>query len=103
MSKFFLEKRKLLGGRSSGIVDLHFRDFVGHQLQVMQHFYEQFNFPWTQQVEAAMRDFLEETPKGKHGENKPRLEDYGMNDALIDSYFPEYLEFLETMPRLSFD
>jgi len=69
------------GGRlgTAQVFDVHYTEFVGHEVDVIHRLYAHFGLPFTAQAEAAMRRFLAAHPKDKHGTHRYRLADAGLD------------------------
>ena len=94
----FLRDRKEMD-RDDQIVDFHFDDFVGNQMEVVDSLYARFGWTLAEQDRARMEEFLRKEEKDKHGAHEYTLEQFGISAADIRRHFADYLEFLEDLKQ----
>ncbi len=94
----FLRDRKEMY-RDDQIVDFHFDDFVGNQMEVVDSLYARFGWTLAEQGRARMEEFLRTEQKDKHGAHEYTLEQFGISAADIRRHFADYLEFLEDLKQ----
>ena len=74
--------RRSLEGRAGlpaeRFVDVAFRDLVADPMAVVRRIYAAAGFALRADAEAAMRAWLAANPRGKHGDHRYRLEDFGL-------------------------
>ena len=72
--------------------DVHFHDLVADPLGAIARAYARLGLPWTPEAEQAMRTHAGLHPRGKHGEHRYRLEDFGLESKGVHASFRSYLE-----------
>ena len=92
----FLEQRKNLN-KEDQIIDLKFEDFIGNQMAVVEQIYERFNWQLSDESKGNMQTFLKENPPGKHGVHNYTLEQFGLNEQIINKKFKNYIDFIEKL------
>jgi hypothetical protein len=78
--------------------DMHFSDFVSDQFGVVETIYETLGLPMSKQGEARMRAFVDENPKGKHGEHTYTPEEFGVDPNEVRREFQPYIERFGLQP-----
>jgi hypothetical protein len=78
--------------------DMHFSDFVSDQFGVVETIYETLGLPMSKQGEARMRAFVDENPKGKHGEHTYTPEEFGVDPNEVRREFRPYIERFGLQP-----
>jgi Mn-dependent DtxR family transcriptional regulator len=76
----------------SQVFDVHFRDFVGHEIETIRRLYEHFGLTLSAEAEARMRGFLAANPKDKHGAHRYVLADAGLDPATERRRYARYQE-----------
>lgn len=92
----FLSDRENLN-KEDQIIDLKFEDFVKDQLGTVKEIYKKFNWKLDEVSEERMKKFLIENPKDKHGVHNYLLEDFGLNENIINDKYSKYNRFLEQL------
>jgi hypothetical protein len=72
--------------------DIHFSDFVSDQFGVVEALYEKFDIRMSEEAANRMRAFVDENPKGKHGEHKYTPEEFGVDPGAVRREFQPYIE-----------
>lgn len=72
--------------------DVHMADFVEDPIGVIRGIYRRFDLTLTDEVEAAMRKWLDEHAQAKPGFHRYKAEDYGLTEDAIRREFTEYIE-----------
>ncbi|MFY9329521.1 MAG: sulfotransferase [Georgfuchsia sp.] len=75
----------------SAILDVSFSDILNDSLGVVKRIYEFVDAPLSQTTRDAVAGWEQANPRGKHGEHKYALEDYGLTSEDIERAFAEYL------------
>ena len=74
----------------NSIYDLHYtqlmRDPIGELLKVYEHFDE----PLSVETKTAMKNYIDDNPKGKHGQHSYSLADYGLTTEEIRGRYRDY-------------
>ena len=78
--------------------DMHFSTFVQDQLAVVENIYDAFDIPMTAEARTAMRGFIEDNPKGKHGAHRYTPEEFGVDPEAVRSEFRPYIERFDLAP-----
>ncbi len=88
--------RRLLAVRArvgeARFADVHFHDLVADPLGTLAGAYARLGLPWTPAAEGAFRAYAAANPRGKHGEHRYRLEDWGLDRADVHAAFRFYTE-----------
>jgi hypothetical protein len=72
------------------ITDVLFDDLVKDPIATVRNIYDRFGYQYSPEMEAGMKRWLAENPQGKHGAHKYDLEQFGLNNAMIDEIFRDY-------------
>lgn len=75
--------------------DMRFSDFVVDQFEVVKTIYEALEIPMTDEGAARMRGFIDDNPKGKHGEHRYTPEEYGVEPDVVREDFRRYIEHFD--------
>ncbi len=71
--------------------DLHYAAFLRDPMGQMRRLYEWDGVPFSAEIEAGMRAWLDANPQHKLGKAKYTLEEYGLSVAELEPVFREYL------------
>ena len=78
---------------SNSIHHVQYRDLTADPIETVRAIYSRFEEPFTPEAEAAMKAFLAENPKGKHGKHEYSLADYGLTPEGIHDRFGKYIDW----------
>ena len=78
---------------SNTIHHVQYRDLTADPIETVRAIYSRFEEPFTPAAEAAMKAFLAESPKGKHGKHEYSLADYGLTREAIHDRFGKYIDW----------
>lgn len=88
--------RRLLAVRGrvgeARFADVHFHELLADPVAAIARAYERLGLPWTAEAEAALRSYAAAHPRGRHGEHRYRLEDWGLDRAGVRETFRFYTE-----------
>ncbi|MGH7821584.1 MAG: sulfotransferase family protein [Candidatus Binatia bacterium] len=70
--------------------DLHFREIEEQPLEAIARAYAKLGIRFTDAARARMSGWAGENPKGKHGEHRYRLEEFGLEAATVRERFAFY-------------
>jgi hypothetical protein len=73
--------------------DVHYHELVRDPMAVIRRIYEHFDIPLTEDAAAAMRRFLGENPKDKHGAHRYSLSTFGLEADDLVRRFKAYREY----------
>jgi len=76
--------------KADQFIDIQFEEVVADPVAVLGRAYEQFDIPWSSDIEGRMRSFLANNPRGKHGSHSYEAEDFGMTLGQIRERFESY-------------
>jgi hypothetical protein len=76
--------------KAQQFMDIHFEDVIADPVAALRGAYERFEMPWTPEIEARMRAFLADNPRGKHGTHRYELDDFGLKLGEIRERFARY-------------
>jgi hypothetical protein len=79
--------------------DMRFTNFVGDQFSEVEKIYEAFDLPMSSAGAAAMKSFIADNPKGKHGIHRYAPEEFGVVPAAIREAFRTYIDRFELAPE----
>lgn len=74
------------------IYDLHYAELMRDPIGQLKKVYEHFGEPFTPEAEAAMSNYMQQNPQGKHGRHTYSLEDYGLTRGQVRDHFRDYCE-----------
>jgi hypothetical protein len=88
--------RRLLAVRArlgeERFADVHFHELNADPLGTIAGAYARLGLPWTPAAENAIRAYAAAHPRGRHGEHRYRLEDWGLDRAGVHAGFRFYTE-----------
>jgi len=73
--------------------DVHYHEMLRDPLTVVRRIYAHFDIPLTEAASAAMRRFLAENPKDKHGAHRYSLSAFGLDPDDLGRRFKAYREY----------
>ncbi len=86
-----VETRKLLPESSS--MDSTFHEFMADDMAMVEKIYAKAGLELTKQARAEMQQFIDEHPRGKHGQVQYNLkEDFGIDPAVLRERFRFYFD-----------
>jgi Sulfotransferase family len=72
--------------------DVHFHELVADPLAAIAAAYARLGLPWTASAEQAIGAYAAANPRGRHGEHRYRLEDWGLDRARVHETFRFYTD-----------
>ena len=88
--------RRLLAIRArigeSRFADVHFHELAEDPVAVLERVYARIDVPWTRRFEQRVRAYVAANPRGRHGEHRYRLGDWGLDRAAVHDAFRFYTE-----------
>ncbi len=79
-------------GMDDHLVDVAFADLVKDPMQIVRRIYDRFSLQLDANTVTRMQQFLEENKRHTHGVHKYTLEQFGLNEAMIEERFGHYIE-----------
>ena len=79
--------------------DMYFPDFVGDQFAEVEKIYDALALPMSDSGATAMRAFIADNPKGKHGIHRYEPEEYGIDPATVRREFARYIDRFDLAPE----
>ena len=79
--------------------DMYFGDFVADQFAEIEKIYDALGIPMTAAGADAMRAYIADNPKGKHGIHFYEPEEYGIDPAVIRREFARYIDRFALLPE----
>jgi hypothetical protein len=70
--------------------DLHYRDLVHDPVGAIRRIYEYFGYPFGQEFEGRIVQWVTDNPKEKHGVHRYSLEQFALTSEQVDSQFAAY-------------
>jgi hypothetical protein len=74
------------------VIDVHYRDTVADPVGTVTRISEHFGLDMTEAVAAAVRGYLADNPRDKHGVHRYLLADFGLDRDEVDAAFSAYRE-----------
>ena len=88
--------RRLLAMRArigeARFADVQFHELNADPLGAISAAYAQLGLPWTAEAEGAIRAYADANPRGRHGEHRYRLGDWGLDRARVHESFRFYID-----------
>ncbi len=72
------------------IYDLQYAELMADPIGEIRKLYEYFGEEFTSEAETAMRTYMADNPKGKHGRHRYALEDYGLSAGQVKERYADY-------------
>jgi hypothetical protein len=79
--------------------DLSFEAFLADPIAAIAGIYDHFGLTLSAEAETAMRRFRDARPKGRHGQHRYRLEDWGLQANEIRDRFRVYTQTYDVRPE----
>ncbi|ETW04642.1 hypothetical protein H310_03830 [Aphanomyces invadans] len=76
--------------KSMDVIDVTYEELVADPIQVVKSLYAKWNKDVTDEFVEKMQAYLSDKPKGKYGELKYSLEEFGLTPLFVDSIFAKY-------------
>lgn len=101
IGKSFIDTFQLMIDRSDAfrekhgpdsIHDVQYADTVSDPLGTVRGIYDHFGETLSPEADAAMRAYMTDNPKGKHGKHSYSLEEYGLTKQSVRDRFSDYIE-----------
>lgn len=73
------------------VLDLRFRDLVADPVAVVRQVYDHAGMDFTEQSQAAVRQWWHDNPADKHGAHRYELSDYGLTRDQVESVYADYI------------
>lgn len=74
------------------VIDVQYDDTVDDPIGTVARVYDHFNLDRTPAVDEAVRAYLAENPRDKHGAHRYTLEEFGLDRDEVDAAFADYRE-----------
>ena len=88
--------RRLLAARTrigeSRFADVHFHELVADPIAAIARAYERIGLPFTAEAERRIAAHAAARPRGRHGDHRYRLEDWGLDGAGVHAAFSFYTD-----------
>lgn len=88
---FEADRARLEPQHPGQFLDIAHDDFVADPWPAIESIYRMRGEPVDEQGRAAMQQWLDAHPQGKHGRHDYRLQDYGITAAQVESLFGDYV------------
>jgi sulfotransferase family protein len=72
--------------------DLTFHELEKEPIEAIARAYQRLGIPFTAAARAAMQGFAADNPRGKHGEHRYELEDFGLDSGGVRAKYAFYME-----------
>ncbi len=80
-------------------IDIHYKDLVQDPIGTVRNMYEHFGYKYEDRFEERMRKWLAENSQHKHGVHRYSLEQFGLDQNTVESYFTDYCERFGISPE----
>ncbi|EQC34529.1 hypothetical protein SDRG_07857 [Saprolegnia diclina VS20] len=80
----------LLARKALDVTNLQYDEWIADPIGTVKALYDQWGMEVSDDFENKMREYLEKNPKGKYGEVKYTVEEYGLSGAVLDCTFGKY-------------
>jgi hypothetical protein len=94
-----IEVRTARGYPDAIFYDMYFQAFVTDPFREIEKIYDAIGLPMTEEGANAMRAFIADNPKGKHGIHRYAPEEYGVVPEKIRDEFRPYLDRFGLQPE----
>ena len=84
--------RKRHADKAAQFTDIHFEEVIDDPVVALRGAYGRLGMQWSDDLEARMRAFLHNNPRGKHGAHRYQLADFGLELGEIRERFRGYCE-----------
>jgi Arc/MetJ family transcription regulator len=74
------------------VIDVQYDDTVNDPVETVSRVYDHFGLDRTPAVDDAVRAYLAENPRDKHGAHRYTLEEFGLDRDEVDAAFADYCE-----------
>ena len=78
--------------------DLDFRDVLSDPVAAVERIYRHFDLPLSDEAARRFKSWRADNPRGKHGEHRYTIEEFGMTRAAVHDRFAKYLEHFGMRP-----
>ena len=72
--------------------DVQFGDFIKDQFSVVEKIYQAFDLSMSARAAENMRAFIDDNPKGKHGDHRYTPEEFGVDPTRVREEFAPYIK-----------
>ena len=76
------------------VYDVYYQSLVSNPIGTVKDIYAHFNLPWTMEYEEALKKFIEQNPKNKHGKHQYSASDFGLEETEISERFQFYSDYV---------
>jgi hypothetical protein len=87
-----MELRKSTALPDDQFVDSHYLDLIQDPVSAIQKIYRQASLDWPDGHEARILGYLRDKPKGKFGKHEYTLEEYGLDTAVVERTYAQYVD-----------
>ncbi len=74
----------------SQFLDVLYRDLIADPIAIVKRIYAHHGYPYSDEFEVNMKEWLDENRQHKHGKHRYSLEDFGLDAAKVDRGFEMY-------------
>jgi len=78
-------------GVEDQVIDVSFGDLLDDPMRVVRGIYERFSLPLEESLVKRMQAFLDDNKRHGHGVHKYTLQQFGLDEAMIDARFGDYI------------
>jgi hypothetical protein len=81
------------------VLDVHYEHFLNDPIATVRRIHEHFDWPWSPEAEASIREWGAANRQHQHGEHRYTAEEYGLSEARIVDRFADYIEWEQQIVR----
>ena len=82
---------------SLNIIDISYDRFIANPIQVIRKIYQKFDYPFTEEVETGIQNYILQDPHKKQGKHIYSLEQFGIEKEEVYDAFSEYYDYLNSI------
>lgn len=82
---------------SLNIIDISYDRFIANPIQIIRKIYQKFDYPFTEEVEMGIKNYILHDTHEKHGKHIYSLEQFGIEKEEVYDAFSEYYDYLNSI------
>ena len=79
------------------IIDIHYDRLIENPVEVIREIYQRFDYPFTEEVEIKLKDYILEDSKNKKVQHHYSLEQFGIEPEEVYQFFVKYYDYLNSI------
>lgn len=81
--------------RPGALFDVYYDRLVADPIGTVWDIYDHYDLDWSEEFEESLNRYVQQNPRGKHGEHRYATEEFGQTKESISERFAAYTERLE--------